>query len=123
MQMNAIADAGWVVLGMRPALVLRRGALVHRGPPSQCRGPRQESGRPQDGISAIEEMARKVQALHRLTDFETGVTVNVGLIKGGSSVNTVAPHCSAEVDVRFKTMADREATWVKIREILETVHL
>ena len=80
-------------------------------------------GRPQDGISAIEEMARKVQALHRLTDFETGVTVNVGLIKGGSSVNTVAPHCSAEVDVRFKTMADREATWVKIREILETVHL
>ena len=79
--------------------------------------------RPQDGVSAIEEMARKIQALHALTDFEAGTTVNVGLVKGGSSVNTVAPSCTAEVDVRFKTVEAREAAWRSIREILETAYL
>ena len=43
------------------------------------------------GVSAIEELCRKVQALHALTDYATGTTVNVGLIEGGQSVNTVAP--------------------------------
>ena len=80
-------------------------------------------GRPQDGISAIEELARKIQKLHALTDFETGTTVNVGLISGGSSVNTVAPWATAEVDVRFKTQADREAVIAKINAILEETHL
>src|SRR5690606_37666600 len=45
----------------------------------------------QDGISAIEEMARKIQAWHALTDLDAGTTVNVGLVAGGQSVNTVAP--------------------------------
>lgn len=85
--------------------------------------PAHSGGRPQDGISAIEEIARKVQALHALTNFDTGVTVNVGLIQGGSSVNTVAPWATAEVDVRFKTMADREAVWREIDRILATTHL
>src|SRR5215212_7582244 len=38
-----------------------------------------------DGISAIEELARKVQAIHALTDPERGVTLNVGLVSGGQS--------------------------------------
>ncbi len=80
-------------------------------------------GRPQDGVSAIEELARKTQALHRLTDFESGVTVNVGLIQGGSSVNTVAPYASAEVDVRFKTHEQRETVLRDIQAILETAQL
>lgn len=80
-------------------------------------------GQPEKGRSAIEAMARKIQALHALTDFERGITVNVGLVQGGASVNTVAPHCSAEVDVRFKTMEDRDATWERIQEILATEHL
>ena len=44
-----------------------------------------------EGISAIEELARKVQALHALTDLDRGITLNVGLVSGGQSVNTVAP--------------------------------
>ena len=44
-----------------------------------------------DGISAIEELARKIVALHALTDLTKGTTVNVGLISGGQTVNTVAP--------------------------------
>ncbi len=44
-----------------------------------------------DGISAIEELARKIQAMHALTDLDRGITLNVGLVRGGQSVNTVAP--------------------------------
>src|SRR3546814_20709393 len=72
-------------------------------------------GRPQDGVSAIEELARKIQRLHALTDFESGTTVNVGLIEGGSSVNTVAPWAKAQVDVRFVTEARR----VEVTERIE----
>lgn len=78
---------------------------------------------PERGVSAIEEMARKIQALHALTDFARGITVNVGLVAGGSSVNTSAPYCSAEVDVRFKTMEDRAWVWERIDAILKTTHL
>ena len=42
------------------------------------------------GASAIEALARKIIALHGLTDRETGVTANVGVVEGGVSVNTVA---------------------------------
>jgi len=56
------------------------------------------------GISAIEALARKIQRLHALTDYASGVTVNVGLIRGGTAVNTVAAHASAEIDVRFASI-------------------
>jgi glutamate carboxypeptidase len=43
------------------------------------------------GISAIGELAQKITAIHALTDLGRGITLNVGLISGGQSVNTVAP--------------------------------
>ncbi len=55
------------------------------------------------GISAIEEMARQVQYLHSLTDYDRGTTVNVGVIEGGSRSNVVAEQCTAEVDLRVTT--------------------
>jgi len=54
-----------------------------------------------DGISAIEELARKIVKLHALTDVPNGISCNVGTIGGGQSVNTVAPYATAEVDLRF----------------------
>jgi glutamate carboxypeptidase len=60
------------------------------------------------GISAIEELARKVQALHALTDLPRGITVNVGLVSGGQSVNTVAPSAQAQIDLRYVDPADRD---------------
>jgi glutamate carboxypeptidase len=54
-----------------------------------------------DGISAIEELARKIVKLHALTDLPNGISCNVGTIGGGQSVNTVAPSATAEVDLRF----------------------
>jgi glutamate carboxypeptidase len=54
-----------------------------------------------DGISAIEELARKIVKLHALTDLPNGISCNVGAVAGGQTVNTVAPFASAEVDLRF----------------------
>jgi glutamate carboxypeptidase len=54
-----------------------------------------------DGISAIEEIARKIVKLHALTDLVVGISCNVGTIAGGQTVNTVAPHATAEVDLRY----------------------
>jgi glutamate carboxypeptidase len=74
----------------------------------------------QEGISAIDELARKIVALHALTDLDKGITVNVGTIAGGQTVNTVAPSAQAEIDLRFVTPADRETAMTAIRRIVET---
>jgi glutamate carboxypeptidase len=73
-----------------------------------------------DGISAIEELARKTIALHALTDLARGTTVNVGLISGGQTVNTVAPWAKGEIDLRYVAPADRESAMGQIREIIAT---
>ena len=71
-----------------------------------------------DGASAIEALARKIQALHALTDYDAGITANVGLISGGMSSNTVAPSAQGKLDVRFCTLAQRETLFARIREIV-----
>ncbi len=55
---------------------------------------------PEKGRSAILEAARIVRDLHALNGRWPGVTVNVGVIAGGTRPNVVAEHCSLEVDVR-----------------------
>jgi glutamate carboxypeptidase len=60
-----------------------------------------------DGISAIEELAHQVLALHALNDGERGITVNVGVVRGGTSENVVAAEAEAYVDVRVRTWEDR----------------
>lgn len=72
-----------------------------------------------EGVSAIEALCRKVPRLHALTDYESGTTVNVGLIRAGSSVNTVAAHASAEIDIRFATIEAMEAVREQVDAILQ----
>jgi glutamate carboxypeptidase len=61
-----------------------------------------------EGISAIEELAHQVLALHELNDDERGISVNVGVVRGGTSENVVAAEAEADVDVRVRTWKDRE---------------
>jgi glutamate carboxypeptidase len=75
------------------------------------------------GVSAIEAMARKIQRLHRLTDYDLGTTVNVGLVQGGQSVNTVAPRATAGIDVRFPTLNVMEKILGEVREICNCCEL
>ncbi len=55
------------------------------------------------GRSAIKALAHKVLALEALTDYEAGTTVNVGVIRGGLSFNTVPGEAWCDVDVRVLT--------------------
>jgi len=52
------------------------------------------------GQSAIVELAHQIQAISRLTDLERGVTLNVGVIRGGTRTNVVAGEAVAELDLR-----------------------
>jgi glutamate carboxypeptidase len=70
------------------------------------------------GISAIGEMAQKITAVHALTDLARGITLNVGLVSGGQSVNTVAPSAQMQIDLRYVEPADREEVMGKIHEIV-----
>ena len=59
---------------------------------------------PQDGISAILIMADWIKALHSLTDYKKGTTVNVGVISGGTAANVVPENATAQVDFRLNDM-------------------
>jgi len=61
---------------------------------------------PGEGISAIVELSFQIQKLFGLNDFEKGITVNVGMIQGGSSANVIAEESSAVIDVRVLNMED-----------------
>lgn len=52
------------------------------------------------GVSAIEAMARKVQAIHALTDPAREIYLCVGQISGGWRRSVIAGHCVATIDIR-----------------------
>lgn len=64
---------------------------------------------PEKGASAILELARQVERLHALNDLGGGVTVNVGVIQGGTRSNVVAAEAQAEIDVRFSNADELKA--------------
>ena len=72
---------------------------------------------PEKGRSAILEASRIVCELHALNGRWPGVTVNVGVIGGGTRPNVVAERCSLEVDVRGTSRAALEAAEAEIRRI------
>lgn len=78
---------------------------------------------PEKGRSAIEELAHKIIQLHGLTDYEKGISVNVGLIEGGTSVNTVSANAVAHVDIRISEMDQKEYLERKILEICSTTEI
>jgi glutamate carboxypeptidase len=58
------------------------------------------------GVSAILELARLLEKISSWTDLRRGLTVNPGLIGGGSKTNVVAASAWAEIDVRIARKAD-----------------
>jgi glutamate carboxypeptidase len=73
---------------------------------------------PDKGASAIDAISRKVVELHQLADKSSGVSSNVGTIRGGMTVNTVADRAEAQLDVRYPASVDRSALHAKILEII-----
>jgi glutamate carboxypeptidase len=68
----------------------------------------------QQGANAIWALARFVDRAQAITDYERGVTVNVGKVSGGQSKNTVPDQAEAQLDFRFIRIADGEATYASL---------
>ena len=82
----------------------------------EARGKAAHAGlEPEKGISAILEIARQIERLHGMNYLSSGITVNVGVVRGGTLSNVVAAEASAEVDLRFSS--NEEGTRVE-KEIL-----
>jgi glutamate carboxypeptidase len=73
---------------------------------------------PEKGRSAIVEAARQVLALHALNGRWPSVTVNAGLIEGGTRPNVVAASCRLELDLRAASTDEFERAAAEVREIV-----
>jgi len=60
------------------------------------------------GSSAIVELARQIEVISGFTDLKRGITVNPGVISGGTRSNVVAAEASAEIDFRVPRLVDAE---------------
>ncbi|HEY7844266.1 MAG TPA: M20 family metallopeptidase [Bradyrhizobium sp.] len=98
-------DGGKIVTGRKGVgrfEVFIKGAPAHAGT------------RPEDGRSAIRELAHVIQTLEAMNDLKRGITVNVGVVRGGTRPNVIAEEAYAEVDLRVPTIADAEEFVAKI---------
>lgn len=107
--------AGPFVDGLYSVVVARKGVLRFD---LRCSGRAAHAGNDHaHGVSAIRELARKIEQLESLTDHAGGFTLNVGRVRGGRVSNQVADHAEATFDVRaFDTETLRRGC-ERIREI------
>ena len=90
-------DGGKVVTGRKG---VGRFEVYIKGTPAHA------GSRPEDGRSAIRELANVIQKLEAMNDPRRGITVNVGVVRGGTRPNVVSEEAYAEVDLRVPTIAD-----------------
>ena len=98
-------DGGKIVTGRKGVgrfEVFLKGVPAHAG------------SKPEDGRSAIRELANVIQTLDRLNDLKRGITVNVGVVRGGTRPNVIAEEAYAEIDLRVRTTTDADELVQKI---------
>ncbi|MDP1582181.1 MAG: M20 family metallopeptidase [Bradyrhizobium sp.] len=92
-------DGGKIVTGRKG---VARFDIAIKGVPAHA------GTRPEDGRSAIRELANVILTLDAMNDLKRGISVNVGVVKGGTRPNVIAEEAYAEVDLRVATMADAD---------------
>jgi glutamate carboxypeptidase len=92
-------DGGKIVTGRKG---VARFEIFIKGVPAHA------GTRPEDGRSAIRELGNIIQTLEAMNDIARGVTVNVGVVRGGTKPNVIAEEAYAEVDMRVPTIADAD---------------
>jgi glutamate carboxypeptidase len=69
------------------------------------------------GANAILELARQIDRVSAFTELKKGLTVNVGIVSGGSRTNVVPADAAAQVDVRIARMQDAAGIDKKMRSL------
>jgi len=98
-------DGGKIVTGRKG---VGRFEVFIKGVPSHA------GTRPEDGRSAVHELGNVIQALAAMNDLSRGISVNVGVVRGGTRPNVIAEEAYAEVDLRVPTISDSEELTAKI---------
>jgi glutamate carboxypeptidase len=98
-------DGGKIVTGRKG---VARFEIFIKGVPAHA------GTRPEDGRSAIRELGHVIQTLEAMNDSKRGISVNVGVVRGGTKPNVIAEEAYAEVDMRVPTMADADELVPKI---------
>jgi glutamate carboxypeptidase len=98
-------DGGKIVTGRKGTA---RFEVFIKGVPSHS------GTRPEDGRSAIRELGNVIQTLEAMNDLKRRVTVNVGVVRGGTKSNVIPEQAYAEVDMRVPTLADADELVPKI---------
>jgi len=60
----------------------------------------------ENGASAIVELARQIERIHGFVDLKRGLTVNPGVVRGGTRSNVVAARAEVDVDIRIARLRD-----------------
>ena len=69
------------------------------------------------GVSAVVELARQIGEISKLIDLKRGLTLNVGLVQGGTRVNVIPAEATASLDVRIARMKDAAGIDRKLRSL------
>jgi glutamate carboxypeptidase len=70
--------------------------------------------------SAVVELAQQILKLEALNDPKSGISLNVGRIKGGAAVNIIPAEAEAELEVRFFEEQKGKEIEQRIRTILKS---
>jgi glutamate carboxypeptidase len=73
---------------------------------------------PGKGASAVHELARQIVAIERLQDLDRGISVNVGVVSGGTRTNVIADRARATIDVRARSVADAARVEAALRALV-----
>ena len=69
------------------------------------------------GHNAILELSHQIQAVAAMTNLERGITLNPGVIRGGTRTNVVPPEAEAEFDLRIASKVDGDVMMRKVRAL------
>jgi glutamate carboxypeptidase len=72
---------------------------------------------PGKGHSAILELARQIEVIARFNNLEQGISVNPGVIEGGTRTNVIAAEASVGIDVRIKSAKQAPGIDRKLRAL------
>jgi glutamate carboxypeptidase len=64
---------------------------------------------PQEGVNAIHEIAAQLTRLEKWNDLRRGITINAGIVEGGTRTNVIPEHARAVLDLRAVRVSDMSA--------------
>jgi glutamate carboxypeptidase len=78
---------------------------------------------PENGRNAILEMAHKIIAVQNLTDWEKGISFNVGVIQGGTTSTAVPDYAKIYIDVRYKDPDDLPGIINQLEDVASRIYV